>query len=106
MAGDDRLKQGSGRGFDGRGRRVQPTFDDEPLSRLGRYVKDHPDTCGEDSIGYCTRCYMGNAFWRERCQRCGNPKPYLYADEILRARLPPRIRGHFAEEYEEGFSDL
>jgi len=27
---------------------------------------------------------MGNAFYREVCQQCGAPKPWLYAEEILR----------------------
>lgn len=77
------LSQGSGARFSGRGQWQPPVIDEEPLSLIGRYTKEHPDEIGADSIGYCTRCFMGNVFWRERCQRCGQPKPYLYANEIL-----------------------
>ena len=56
----------------------------EPLSIIGRLCRAHPDQVGPDGIGYCERCHMGNAFYREICQQCGAPKPWLYAEEILR----------------------
>ncbi len=83
MATRGRLSQGSGAGFSGRGQWRPPVIDDEPISEIGQEFKAHPDKLQADGVGYCTRCYVGNAFWRERCQRCGAPKPYLYADEIL-----------------------